>query len=300
MKTPVPQPPDGLSLTTSQVRAHALSVGIREDMLTSYRKAGLLARAVGQRSPARALAQLEGIASAQSWTHSLERTRHALWWGGVPIEDFDLLREQWTRHVDEQSELAQHVASLSEDERDAEAQQLADFLARDRRVPFPRHQITAEADRESFAALMVGLVARDPQTVVFTEEVGDLVQADPEGELLLQAIRGGLAEALDDDQPMTLGELLSRGFRADEFPDAGVWMTLVACGWMPPPATMHDAMATMSEDRATRTRDFIKHWLPGPRFGVDLERSPDVAAILVLAFDRAIEAMPDLVEADAG
>lgn len=299
--TTQPLPPaDPPSITLGQVTAHAGQLGITADMLTSYRKAALLASPTGgRRSPARALAQLDAIAAAHGWTRSHDLIRHAMWWSGVPIEDFGRLQERWAGHLYELAQLGQYVRSLPDEARDVEARGLAEFLSNDRRFPFPRQHITSLADRQSFAALMVGLVAGDLQTVVFDEEVVDVARADTDGTLLLQAIRKGLRSPVDDDRRDTLGDLMSAGFRADSLADAGVWMALFACHWVPDPEQMCGVMAAISEERAGQVRDFIKRWVSEVRFGIDLERLPEVASMLLVVFDRMTAELPELLLVDA-
>jgi hypothetical protein len=139
-------------------------------------------------------------------------------------------------------------------------------------------------------------VARDPQALIFDAEVSDLAHDDPEGTLVLDALRRGLAEPLDLDHPWTIGDLLAKAFRAENLPEAGLWMALFACGWMPQPEEMHPLIAGMSEERAVQARDLAKRFSPGPRFGVDLQREPAVAAMMLMAIDRMMAAIPALRE----
>ena len=275
------------------LQEEARRLGISNAMLQRLRTSGLLARPNGPWSPPRALAQLEAIAAAQLWTKDACRIRHTMWWTGAPLEDWNRWRDDQVLYLRALASYDDHLAHISAEERDREAIEFAAQLASDRSTGFPRRRITQQADRESVAAILLALRARDFSAVLFDQDPGDWPVHDPSA--LLESLRRNLATAVDDNTPTTIGDLLGVAMRAEHLPEPGVWVTLFMGAWMPDGLAMPDLMMVMTEDRAAVIRDLLRAGATNrPEF--DLERRPELAGMLLLTFDRMAQHVPALLD----
>jgi hypothetical protein len=280
-------------VSASQLQAEASRFGISHAMLARLRADGLVARPTGHRSPARALAQLKAIAAARTWTKDPARIRHAIWWNGGRLEDWSQLQADQIRFLEGQATSTRYLAGLSEADRDAEARRLAQHLAYNRDIRFPRGRIRERADRESVAAIFLGLRVGDLGVLLFDQYPQEWPINNPTN--LLEALRRGLATPVDDGKQQTLGELLGAAVGAGELPEPGLWATLFLGGWLPDEQEMPDMMRAMTEAKAARTRDLMRAAaMDRPEF--DLQRKPEVATILLLTFARMADHVPALLD----
>ena len=192
-----------------------------------------------------------------------------------------------------------HVAGLDQDQRDREAQELAQQFGEDRTMPFPRNRIRNDQDRESVASMLLTLRARDFEALLPDEDLSQFVAAAPD--VQLNKLRAQLAAPLDfrQGEPIgdvsDLGTLIGSAMSADHLPEPGLMVTLTFGGWMPHGSEWTDRMRALDENRAGAIRDLLRAAsLNRPAF--DLLRRPDLAGMQVVLLDRITDALPQLLD----
>ena len=295
------------------VQQRAVELGLSMRMLRRLSAEGLLApsrqhglgygRGSAEFYPSRALGQLQTVAHARPHRINPSLLRHRVWWRlGGQLEEWLFWRRDRVADLLPSGPAWALAPALHgefpDDREDAITALAAWWSGRHGPLPGGVRTLHDQGDRETLARLFHSLVLKD-------DLLAGLVGAEDERDARarLQAMLGERVDGEPGDEGgLTLGELLDRGFgkpAGRTLPGVPGELMAALFAFAPDPQTAATEIGALGEEHAGALRDGLITWAvrAGQDFAAQLDASPELAALMLLWWDRLRTWVPAVVDA---